>query len=259
MFAASLFRRPASRAQAMTEVVLAALLALQPVLWVWALDGPAQGRTEAAALTVNAHRGVNAPPGDDPFFKSSGDGPVLTPHTLYAVRSGAQAGAIVAGPDGVHKAVRVGEIVSEGVVLAAVASDHVVLAHGRARTRLDFPAAPPAPGPGPAPAAMAATGQVAAGQSGAGSGGAETATYATALRPVSDNGADGYVWRPGTDGGVLAAAGLRPGDVIVRINGTPFDRAERMEELAADIAAGHAVDLEYRRNGAVFSSRYTPQ
>jgi general secretion pathway protein C len=254
MFAMPLFRRPARRAQAATEVVLAALLALQPVLWVWTLGGSERGRVEAAALTVGPATASDASPGGDPFFGNADDAAPLPPHTLYAVRAGAEAGAIVAGPDGVQKAVVVGESVSEGVVLAAVAADHVMLAHGRARTRLDFPAPPPAPNAPPAQPAMAAAGQVAAGPDAA-----EAATYATALRPVSTDGADGYVWRPGTDGGVLAAAGLRPGDVVLRLNGTPFDRSERLEELAADIAAGHAVELEYRRNGSVFSSRYPPE
>ena len=256
MFAMPLFRRPASRAQAATEVVLAALLALQPVLWVWTLGGSERGRAEAAALTVGPATASDASPGGDPFFGNADDAAPLPPHTLYAVRAGAEAGAIVAGPDGVQKAVVVGESVSEGVVLAAVAADHVMLAHGRARTRLDFP--PPtiaAPTPSaPMQPAMGAPGQVAAGP-----GAAEAATYATALRPVSADGADGYVWRPGTEGGVLAAAGLRPGDVVLRINGTPFDRSERLEELAAEVAAGRPVDLEYRRNGSVFSSRYAPE
>ncbi|MBA4000957.1 PDZ domain-containing protein [Brevundimonas sp.] len=258
MFAVPLFRRPASRAQAATEVVLVGLLALQPLLWVWTLGGSERGQGETAALTLGPPPASSPHSGGDPFFGRAAGAFPLAPHTLYAVRAGARAGAIVAGPDGVQKAVRVGETVSESVVLAAVATDHVVLGHGRTRTRLDFPAAPPAANPGPAQPVMAATGQAAAGQATAGPGAANPATYATALRPVSANGADGYVWRPGTDGGVLAAAGLRPGDVILRINGTPFDRSERLEELAADIAAGHSVELEYRRNGSVFSSRYTP-
>src|SRR5690606_13969846 len=174
------------------------LLALQPLLWVWTLGGSARGQGEAAALMIGSPPTSNPYSGGDPFFgRASGAFP-LAPHTLYAVRAGARAGAIVAGPDGVQKAVGVGETVSEGVILAAVATDHVMLAHGRARTRLDFPAAPPATGAGPAQAVMGATDRVAAGP-----GAAEAATYATALRPVSSNGADGYVWRPGTDGGVL--------------------------------------------------------
>ncbi|WP_262423363.1 hypothetical protein [Brevundimonas denitrificans] len=52
MFALPLFRRPVSRAQAATEVVLAVLLALQPVLWAWTLGGAGRGQTEAAALTI---------------------------------------------------------------------------------------------------------------------------------------------------------------------------------------------------------------
>lgn len=248
MFAHRLLRRPVTRAQAVTEVVLAALLAAQPAIWIWTLNSsrPAPAPTALAGPVLSPPASAAA----DPFFRLASQAP-LTAHTLYAVRTGAGGGAIVAGPDGVQRAAAVGETVSEGVVLAAVAQDHVILAHGGGRTRLDFPASPPPSTSPPPPPATTRTGQVAAGP-----GAADAATYATALRPVSENGADGYVWRPGAEGGVLAAAGLRPGDVIVGINGTPFDRAERMEELAADVAAGHAVDLEYRRNGVVFSARY---
>ncbi|MFN3537208.1 MAG: type II secretion system protein N [Brevundimonas sp.] len=254
MFAASLFRRPASRAQAMTEVVLAALLALQPGLWIWTLGEAERGQEEPAALRIGLNQELSAPPGGDPFFGNAVSASPLAPHTLYAVRAGARAGAIVAGPDGVQKAVGVGETVSEGVVLAAVAADHVVLAHGRSQTRLGFPASPPRTDAGPPQSALGPMGRA-----GVGSAAAETVTYATALRPVSVDGSDGYVWRPGTDGGVLAAAGLRPGDVILRINGTPFDRSERLEELAADIAEGHPVVLDYRRNGVVLTGRFDPE
>ncbi|MFN4295399.1 MAG: type II secretion system protein N [Brevundimonas sp.] len=253
MFDSGLFRRPATRAQALTEIVLVALLAIQPGLWAWTLTDRGRGDAKDSVMLTEAAAAPHFTTTSDPFFVRLSTHTSLLPHTLYAVRTGERAGAILAGHDGIQRAVTVGETVSEGVVLAAVASDHVILAHGGAHTRLDFPASPP-PSLSPAPPSTG----VASGYGAPGAGAADASTYATALRPVSGNGADGYVWRPGADGGVLAAAGLRPGDVIVRLNGTPFDRAERMEELAGDIAAGHAVDLEYKRNGQIFSARYTP-
>ena len=250
MFVHRLLRRPATRAQAAVELALAALLAAQPVLWIWMWNAP--GQTEAVSTAPAPAAAARFEATADPFFPASARAP-LAPHTLFAVRTGGRGGAILAGPDGMQKAVAVGEAVSEGVTLAGVAQDHVILAHHGARTRLDFPAAAPSPASVQPPSRAAAAGPAAPGP-----GAADAATYATALRPVSANGADGYIWRPGVDGGVLAEAGLRPGDVILRINGTPFDRAERMEELAVEIAAGSAIDLEYKRNGVVISSRYTP-
>jgi len=253
MILATRFERPPSRIQNLAEVGLAVLLLAQAPLWILTLNASPEQDRSPIPLAI-----APAPvPGSDPFFgASSGSiGAPLAPHTLYAVRTGLRPGAILSGPDGVQKAVGIGETVSDGVTLASVEPDHVMLAHGRTRSRLAFPPAPPpssAPPPPPPPAPSA--------QNRAASPGADqAATYETALRPVTDGGStEGYIWRPGTDGGVLSAIGLRPGDVLLRINGTPFDRDERFGELADDIAAGRPVAIEYRRNGSNYSARYTP-
>ena len=252
MIPAGRFERPTSRIQALAEAGLVLLLLAQAPLWIFILNA---GPEQAGSSTPLAIAPVPVP-GRDPFFgaSSGSDATPLAPHTLYAVRTGARPGAILAGPDGVQKAVGIGETVSDGVTLASVEHDHVMLAHGRTRSRLAFPPAPPlssAPPPPPPPAASS--------QGGADSPGADqAATYETALRPVTSGGStEGYVWRPGTDGGILSAIGLQPGDVLLRINGTPFDRSERFGELADDIVAGRPVEIEYRRNGSNYSARYT--
>jgi general secretion pathway protein C len=244
--------RSAVRPRVAVELALALLLAAQLLLWLVVLSAPVMEPSARAHLTLSVPTAATAG-GADPFFAASGlEADVLPAHTLYAVRTGNRPGAILAGPDGLQKAVGLGDAVSDGVTLAAVGDDHVVLAHGRAQSRLGFPQ-PSAASFSPSPLSIETPGARVA----APAGGAHAATYETALRPVEAGGAtEGYVWRPGTEGGILAAAGLRPGDVLLRINGTPFDRHERFEELAAEVAAGRPVHIDYRRNGSNYSARY---
>ena len=53
---------------------------------------------------------------------------------------------------------------------------------------------------------------------------------------------------PGASLPLLERAGLRPGDVIVRVNGSQFDQ-ERLEELAWTLANSDAVTFEIERDG----------
>ena len=77
----------------------------------------------------------------DPFFPAradSGEGLPVTalPFTLHGVRADSATGrgsAIIAAGDGMQKVFSVGETIADGVTLAAIAADHVVL--DRAGTR----------------------------------------------------------------------------------------------------------------------------
>lgn len=249
--------RSAVRPRVAVEIALAVLLAAQIPVWFVVLSPPVMEPSAQTHLTISLPAATAAGGGADPFFAAARqDAAVLPAHTLYAVRTGNRPGAILAGPDGVQKAVGPGDTVSDGVTLAAVGDDHVILAHGRARSRLGFP--PPSPASfSPSPASIGTPGPAARASV---AGADQAATYETALRPVESGGTtEGFVWRPGTDGGILATAGLRPGDVLLRINGTPFDRHERFGELAADVAAGRPVHIEYRRNGSNYSASYSPE
>ena len=55
-----------------------------------------------------------------------------------------------------------------------------------------------------------------------------------------------------TEGSGADDAGLRPGDIITRYNGTSLggdNPAEKLVELASDLSDGDSVKLEYRRDG----------
>lgn len=79
----------------------------------------------------------------DPFFPAAadtGDAPVTAlSFSLHGLRNEAASGrgsAIIAGEDGVQKVYAVGEAIGDGVTLAAIAGDHVLLDHDGVRESL---------------------------------------------------------------------------------------------------------------------------
>lgn len=125
--------------------LLLALLALAVLFFGW--------RTvEAIRQPLPALPPFKAPPLSDrallarfdPFFPAragSGEGLPVTalPFTLHGVRADSATGrgsAILATGDGFQKVYAVGDTVADGVTLAAIASDHVVLDRGGTREAL---------------------------------------------------------------------------------------------------------------------------
>lgn len=238
--------RESRRLPVAVAVVLGAVLVVQA------------GRT-AAALTQAPDFDTPtapAPPADlgvlarfDPFRGDgeAGHSEAAGGWTLFAIRSGASGldTAIIAGADGQQRLYRVGEALAPGVLLDSVAADHVRLSRGGVVSRLDFPetSAAPAPVAPPAPAPASAAPQ----------GGRISATRFTtdvALSPRQRDGRiDGVTVQPRGQGAALQAAGLRPGDVILAVNGTPVDSAERVADLALDLQAGARAEITYERDG----------
>jgi putative serine protease PepD len=60
-----------------------------------------------------------------------------------------------------------------------------------------------------------------------------------------------------TAGGPGAAAGLRVGDVIIKINGQPTTSPVQLQELTLSKKAGDTVDLEVWRGGQTASGTVT--
>ena len=148
---------------------------------------------------------------------------------LFGVRAGVGGGgsAILGLPDGTQLSVGVGEEVLPGLVLRAVAQDHVTVARGASVSRIDFgevpvgaasvpppPAtpqvvAPPRPAPAAAEAAVIDPARLMA-----------EAGLRPRMQGLSVNGFTVTARGPSAQ---LQAAGLRAGDVILSVNGIALE------------------------------------
>ncbi|MCL1500521.1 type II secretion system protein N [Xanthomonas nasturtii] len=232
-----------------------ALLALQGVRLLWLVLTPigplgtaqtgSPGTADVSALRRDVfYRNVSA---------ATSEGLVL-----HGVRAGGtQAAAYLSGSDGRQGAYRVGDTLAPGVVVQAIAADHVVLRDGGGVRRIALTesaatAAPLAPAStsatAPAAAAAAVHSNVAT---------APGATAATAVDPQqllasaglhasADGG--GFTVMPRGDGALLRQAGLAPGDVLTQLNGRALD-AEHLRELQDELRDGQSATLTYRRDG----------
>ncbi len=149
------------------------------------------------------------------------------------------AGAIIAMADGSQRLVMIGREIVPGVRLQSVAVDHAILQSGASRYRLDFAGVSTVAGAAPSasgPSSEAATR-------------AETLRYRLALAPRRVGGRiTSHVVRPGAVLPDLQRAGLLPGDVILRVNGSEFDE-ERLLDLAWTVRNSDRVEFEIERGG----------
>ena len=149
------------------------------------------------------------------------------------------AGAVIADANGGQRFVTIGRDVAPGLALEQIGIDHVMLRSGAGLIRLDFAGA----------TAAGAAQSAAAGSSGDADLRAETLRYRLGLAPRQQGGAvTGHLVRPAASMPALERAGIRPGDVIVSINGSRFDQ-ERMLEMAWTLANSNSVTFEVERDG----------
>jgi len=178
---------------------------------------------------------------------------IATPGTgaamvLRGIMGGGPGGgaAIFAMPDGSQRLVRIGRELQPGMILTGVDINHATLSSsgGAMRMELNKPGAVPvaqaAAAPLPAPPTPPAPPDRQR----------ETLQYRTGLAPVKANGrTTGFAIKPGARLPMLERAGLRPGDVLLSVNGQAFDREERINELANEIATSFTAEIEYERGG----------
>ncbi|MGE0179163.1 MAG: PDZ domain-containing protein [Sphingomonas sp.] len=149
------------------------------------------------------------------------------------------AGAVIGTAGDNQRFVSIGREAAPGLVLERIGLDHVMLRSAAGLFRLDFAGATAA-GPA-APATAAPSGEAALR--------AEALRYRLGLAPRQQNGqVTGHVVRPNAPMPALELAGVRPGDVIVSVNGSRFDQ-ERMLELAWTMANSDQVAFEVERGG----------
>ncbi len=251
----NILRHP--RLLVIAEILLWSVLAIQVARFTWPLF----------TATVPSFKPLAMPSADlvplaghDPFFsgvlptvQADGDG-----WQVFGVRlSASGSSAILANGTGPQQAFRVGDEIATGLVLAAVAADHVMLRQTNQTRRVDLPRAPAPTAtatttPSSAPAKPSATPQasakppVAEVHSDVDPG---KLIAEAGLRMTMDAGRmSGYTLLPRGNDALLRAAGLQPGDVLVSVNGQALD-PERLAELAGQLRSNPRAEIAYRRDG----------
>lgn len=246
---------------------LTAVLGLQTarLIWILAVEPGGVGSPPAVAAA--------AAPGDlsilsrfDAFFRGQPGGPPLVEaggasaevsgggFQLFGVRATGRGtgSAIIAGPDGLQVSVATGEPIAPGVTLISVAGDHAVIRRGGQDERIVFApivSAPMAALPPPAPVAAATP------ASGEGASAVDRSGIVNAigLQPRRVDGrVNGFILIPRGNASGLAAAGLRPGDVILTVNGLEVT-VENRPELLQDLRLAPQAVIGFERDGQPMS------
>ncbi len=248
---------PVNTILALGQWLLLAVLAVQVARLVWAvlapvgpLGAPRPAATPAPAILKDF----------DAFFRLQAPSPQATPQivtslklTLFGIRlneASGRGGAIIAGEDGQQKSYAVGEEIAPGVVLKAVAFDHVTLNRNGADEDLFIDQSG-----GAAPAGPAAMQSPLASMQGGGPGPAgKSGITLQKLRaevgfiPRIDNGrVTGLVVRPQASGAVFRQVGLKEGDIVTQIGGRPVSGPSDLESLAGQFAKGGNISLTVER------------
>ncbi|UZW55499.1 PDZ domain-containing protein [Sphingobium sp. JS3065] len=238
------------------EKLLLILLALQCAWLVWAVLTPVgsfgrwEGR-QARLLSVAERQALFS--GFDPFYRGgpqqAGGGVVTSlALTVYGIRlneGSGQGSAIVAGPDGVQNSFAVGEEIMPGVVLKAVAFDHISIDRGGVEEQVFLDQSQPAPtavpqgGPPPPVAGM---------------------DNPTADMVKQDIGFTPRMQNGRVTGLILTAkgpgfqnAGFRPGDIVTQIDGQPVGSVSDLQALQGKVLPGARISLTVER-GASFAT-----
>lgn len=162
--------------------------------------------------------------------------------TLRGVMGGASTGAaIVEFPGGRQARFPVGREIVPGVSLKAIEPQSALLSSQDGDRRLTLPGADLAGLAAAAPTKETAAPDIAR----------QTIAFRTSLAPHKrkDGKIIGFAIRPDADLPILAKAGLKPGDVVIAINGRAFATEAEVDKLANEIRISPTVVLEYERNG----------
>lgn len=254
-------RLPRTNPYSIAELLLLAVLAVQCARLVWTVLTPVDplGHWRPAAAAGPAMPGAILR-GFDPFFRAAQQAGPATVTSLQLKLFGTRideanggGSAILAGPDGVQKSIAVGEEVAPGVVLKAVAFDHVSLARGGAAAEdlfLDQSGAPP-PAPGadgsvPPPSSSSPGSPPAAVPAGTPSLAQLRADIGVIPR-IDGGRVSGLSVRSQGSGAAFRRAGLREGDVVTAIGGRPVSGPGDFERLAGDYPNGGTVSITVER------------
>jgi len=173
--------------------------------------------------------------------------------TLHGVMGlGASGAAIIAVGGGDQHLVRVGRDIVPGLTLIAIAADHVIVAERGQNVRLGFPEAGGAGLVSPVASTPSATARR--------RGASDAVDYRLGLAPERSNGrTEGYRIRPDAVPATLEQAGLRAGDVVVRVGGTNLESPDDVERIPRELRGSDAVTIEYFRDGRRRETNFRPR
>jgi type II secretory pathway component PulC len=162
-------------------------------------------------------------------------------------------GAVLGYANGGQRLVPVGREALPGLILVRVEQNHAVFQSVGGEIRLGFDGiAQPDMSSGAASApAPVATGAAAQRE--------ETLRYRLGLAPRREGGrVTGYTVRSNVEMPALARAGIRPGDIIVSVDGGVFDE-QRLQELASIVAGAARTRIEVERDGRRLQLSLSPR
>ena len=217
---------PRSPALALALALSAGLIAL----YLYLIDPPATPAPEPAVPPEAVPAAAATPP------------PAAPSTAGLELRGVLGSGAIIATPGG-ERVVWIGREIVPGLRLREVGLHRAVLAWSTGTVELvldgrgtETAHAAPAPASAADPALEARR--------------EETLRYRLGLAPRrAGDRITGFAIRPDADVPMLRRAGLRPGDILVAVNGQSFDSAEKVMELAAEIAGSFTAEFEFERAG----------
>jgi general secretion pathway protein C len=265
---ALLRRLPRTNVYSTLELLLLAGLAVQCARLFWVLATP----VSPLGPWQPVQPGFAGSPaamlqGFDPFFRlSGGDGKpsVVTSLqlTLFGTRTNDATGggsAIIAGPDGVQTSFAVGDEISPGVKLKAVAFDHVTIDRGGAAEDLfiDQSGTVVPVVPVPVAASPSLLGPSPSSTMGRGMSPAQFRTDIGFIPRVDGGRVSGLTVRPIGSGAAFRAAGVHEGDVITAIGGRPVTGQGDFEQLAASVGKGGSVPVTVERGNQTLSLTIT--
>ncbi len=256
-----LARLPTVNVYSVAELLLLAGLAAQAARLVWALVTPVgplgDWRPQPVAEVASPVALLN---GFDAFDRLGSTGPAVVTSlelTLFGIRVDEAMGkgsAIIAGPDNVQRSIAVGEEIQPGVMLKAVAFDHVTIDRGGASEDLFLDQSG-----GTVPAATTITTITDAPptafppQPGAGMPVAQLRQEIGFIPRIDAGRISGLVVRSQGSGAAFRAAGLRDGDVVTSLGGRPVTGPDDLDRIARDFAGGGNVPIIVERGQETLS------